>query len=146
MPEPITLRPARPEDLPALEEVYTASRRLAFWWEPPALFQPGDFAPDTKGEWVAVALLGGAVSGFLSLWVPERFVHHLYVAPEAQGHGLGRALLDYTCTIHGPGVLRLKCLVQNLPALAFYARLGFVEDGTRGTSERGPWVGLARHP
>lgn len=64
-------------------------------------------------------------------------VYQLVVTEEAQGTGLGRALiqaLERECQDRGQQLLRLKCPVD-LPANGFYARIGFqrmrVEDGMR---------------
>ncbi|CAJ5759251.1 acetyltransferase [Burkholderia pseudomallei] len=66
------------------------------------------------------------IVGFVSVWEPERFVHHLYVAGTRLREGIGAALLRAL-----PGWpaarYRLKCLVRNERALAFYRAHGFVE-------------------
>ena len=61
-------------------------------------------------------------------WVePRRFalVQDLAVATEAQGKGVGRALLDRVHEDSGCDVVELAVLSANEPALRFYERLGF---------------------
>ena len=52
-------------------------------------------------------------------------VHALYVAPDRQGRGIGRALLTEAKT--RTGMLDLWVLAGNLPARAFYLAQGFRE-------------------
>ncbi len=60
-------------------------------------------------------------------------VHSLYVAPAAQGRGVGRALLA-TATAsmidRGTREARLWVFAANAPSRAFYAGLGWQPDGT----------------
>jgi ribosomal protein S18 acetylase RimI-like enzyme len=70
------------------------------------------------------------IAGFLTLWEPDNFIHMLYILPAFQGSGAGRALLaalpDWPRRRY-----RLKCLVKNTRAIAFYRAIGFeiVGDG-----------------
>ena len=61
-------------------------------------------------------------------WIePRRFavVQDLAVAPDQQGKGVGRALLDRVQDESGCKVVELAVLSANASALAFYERLGF---------------------
>ena len=86
--------------------------------------------------WVAGA---GNFEGFIAF--RAGWVDHLYVRPEHQRHGVGRALLARAMEAHSP--LRLWTFQNNPPALAFYAAHGFREiertDGSRN-EEREPDV------
>lgn len=100
------------------------------------------FAAETEGEALFVAEKdgSGAVAGFVSLYRPESFVHHLYVEPGLRNRGIGRALLDHAVAIAG-GSASLKCQLGNPTALGFYRHLGWTEV-VAGTNEYGAWVTL----
>ena len=54
----------------------------------------------------------------------------LYVHPEAQGRGIGRALLDHVVTASdGASRLFLDVAPENARAIAFYERHGFAQVG-----------------
>jgi GNAT superfamily N-acetyltransferase len=96
------------------------------------------FAAETKGERVFVAEAAGKVSGFVSLYEPKSFVHHLYVEPALQGYGIGKALLAHAVA-HAGGSATLKCQLRNPQTLGFYRRPGW-RDGETGEGDAGPWV------
>jgi putative acetyltransferase len=64
----------------------------------------------------------GRITGFIS-FVGEN-VCALFVAPDMQGKGTGRALLEYAKTLKGK--LSLKVYIENKHALCFYRKSGFV--------------------
>jgi putative acetyltransferase len=64
----------------------------------------------------------GQLAGFISL--AGENVCALFVAPEMQGRGIGRALLEYAKTLKGR--LSLKAYRENESALRFYEKCGFV--------------------
>jgi putative acetyltransferase len=70
--------------------------------------------------WVYEA--AGQVVGFISL--VENEVGGIFVYPEWQGKGGGRALMDKAKEIHG--TLELEVFKENLKAHGFYERYGFV--------------------
>ncbi len=65
------------------------------------------------------------LAGFISL-VGER-VCALFVAPEMQGRGIGRALLEHAKILKGR--LSLRVYRENEHALSFYEKCGFVAVG-----------------
>lgn len=65
------------------------------------------------------------LAGFISL-VGER-VCALFVAPEMQGRGIGRALLEHAKILKGR--LSLRVYRENERALSFYEKCGFVAVG-----------------
>jgi ribosomal protein S18 acetylase RimI-like enzyme len=85
------------------------------------------FAKAVDGERIIVAVAtDGVVAGFLSLWLPDRFVHFLHVHADCRGRGVGRMLLEHARRqVSAP--LELKCLLSNTRALAFYRHLGWRE-------------------
>lgn len=61
-------------------------------------------------------------------------VYSLYVAPAAQGQGVGRALLEHdlaVMTAQGPRPVTLWVFERNVAARRLYVTLGFVPDGAR---------------
>jgi putative acetyltransferase len=69
----------------------------------------------------------GKVAGFISL--VEEKVCALFVAPEMQGKGIGRALLENVLALKGN--LTLKVYRENENALRFYEKCGFVAVGEK---------------
>lgn len=67
----------------------------------------------------------GKAAGFISL-VGEK-VCALFVAPEMQGKGIGRALLEHAMVLKGN--LSLKVYRENENALRFYEKRGFAAVG-----------------
>lgn len=75
----------------------------------------------------------GAVLGFMAQDAGE--IHMLFVAPDAQGRGVGTALLD-DATLRF-GVLYLEVNEQNPSARAFYRARSFEEVGRSDTDGQG---------
>ena len=80
----------------------------------------------------------GRVLGFAALTADE--LTHIYVEPDAHGHGIGGALID-RAKERRPGGFRLWVFQQNANARRFYERRGFdlvrETDGS-GNEERTP--------
>ncbi|HSK22468.1 MAG TPA: GNAT family N-acetyltransferase [Egicoccus sp.] len=75
-------------------------------------------------------------------WV-DRYPAHLHVdlLPEAQGHGVGRALVERFCQAveaRGACGVHLGVAAQNVQAQAFYRRIGFE---ALATTEGAVWFG-----
>ncbi|WP_088691182.1 MULTISPECIES: GNAT family N-acetyltransferase [unclassified Rhizobium] len=140
-----TIRPPRPSDLEILADIYLAVRRETFVWVDPLSFRHEDFQAHTQGEhlWLAEAP-NGETAGFMTLWPPDDFIHMLYVCKSWQGQGAGAALLaalpDWPHNKY-----RLKCLVKNGRANAFYRSKGFVATGS-GTSAEGDYEEMSFYP
>ncbi len=140
-----TIRSPRPSDLERLADIYLAVRRETFTWVNPGSFRHEDFRAHTQGEhlWLAEAPDGEA-AGFMTLWAPDDFIHMLYVGKSWQGQGAGAALLralpDWPHNKY-----RLKCLVKNSRAGAFYRSNGFVVTGS-GTSAEGDYEEMSFYP
>ena len=140
----IGIRRAEAKDSAALARIFVESRLETFYWQNPARFRLEDFEKETAGETVFVAEDGsGKILGFISVWEPERFVHHLYIAPDQQRRGIGKRLLESLSSwLSLP--YRLKCKVRNEAACAFYRKNDWVETG-RGTDEHGEYLVLGFH-
>ena len=132
----IILRDFRESDRQALRHLYRDTQIATFHWLPASSFTLGDFDASIRGEEVFVAELQGQIAGFASVWVPDRFIHSLFVDPAWQGRGVGKALLQRCVDRLGVPVT-LKCQQRNLRAIAFYQSQGWTivegaEDGLRG--------------
>lgn len=101
-----------------------------------------EFESETHEDDVLVAFLNGRIAGYIALYKPEWFVHHLYIDPKAQGAGIGTTLLTHTAELAMPNPLSLKCLLENKKALAFYRSFGFAETDESGSDEHGHWIKL----
>ena len=136
MAAPCDIRPYVPEDAPRLLAIWRAASEMAH-----PFFTAGQL--DAQERLVAdvylskaeiwVATRDGALIGFIGLL--DSFIGGLFVAPGAQGSGVGRALVDHALKLKG--ALELEVYARNLQAQAFYRRLGFVECGRRATDDNG---------
>lgn len=61
----------------------------------------------------------------LALQARDNYLDQLFVAPEYQGHGLGRRLLAFTRQ-RLPDEIWLRCVHENEKAWRWYEREGFV--------------------
>lgn len=128
-PQMYLIRPAKIGDECELAALLLRARRATFHWRDPESFTLGDFALETAGEqiWVAEAE-SGRLAGFISVWMPEHFIHHLYVHPDLQRSGLGTLLLNtMLSSVKAPW--SLKCAIKNVPAVAFYEKMGWTIVG-----------------
>jgi GNAT superfamily N-acetyltransferase len=123
-----TLRTVTAADAPRVAEIYLASRQTAMPW----LASPHT---DDETRWwhinilvpaatLVVAERGGDVLGFAD--PTDGWLKALYVAPSAQGTGVGSALFEYSTAIQPDG-FDLWVFQRNIRALDFYARHGCVE-------------------
>jgi ribosomal protein S18 acetylase RimI-like enzyme len=83
-----------------------------------------------------VAERAGAIVGFAALahrrWNRRTELRHLYVAPDARGRGIGRALVEaVVAAARAAGTRCVWLETSNLayPAIAFYRRVGFALCG-----------------
>lgn len=141
----LTIRPATAADMAAIAEVFIASRSAAIPYMPAPVHPPHEVHAFYAGleherpereAWVAEDQRG--VVAFAEVvydWLDAFYVH-----PDAQGEGIGSALLDLVKTLR-PAGFSLWVFESNIPARAFYARHGLVErertDGS-GNEERSP--------
>jgi len=111
-------------DRDALKHVYLESRSITFYWMRKSRFEWDDFEADTIGESIWVAEVDGVIAGFMGLWMPGNFVHHLYIDKSYHRMGIGKALLHKASEVCQVPIT-LKCLIQNKKAFNFYSSLGF---------------------
>jgi len=129
------LRLAGRDDVPTLM-LLVDGERLALGVVPRSTLLSGT----ERGE-IWVAETAGEVVGFCHVYRRRDgivTIYHLAVAPEARRQGVGRRLVEIAiadgrrCGAH---VLRARC-PEDLPANAFYERLGFVRAGTEAGKRR----------
>lgn len=144
-PASFEIRPFRPADRARCAEIYVAARLVAFPWVAADQCSVDDFVRDTVDEDLIVAEGRSdhgddRVVGFASIFRAGRFIHHLYIDPDRRRRGIGRALVrNAVASMRGPW--RLKCIVANEAAMAFYRSEGWVEEG-RGEDGLGPYATL----
>lgn len=125
-------------DLPALRELYLKVRKATFTWLDTSHYQLASFDTDTRGEQVLVAYVEDKVAGFISAYLPDNFIHHLYIDNEYHNLGIGATLLKAMIEKLGRPV-RLKCLKENKAGVAFYERNGFVQK-EKGVALEGVFI------
>lgn len=125
-------------DRPFLRTLYLAARRHNWTWLDGDDWQLEDFDAVILGETVLVAELDGHRVGFAAVLDNDNFLHSLYVDPNAQGQGVGSALLEKVQSrFSSTGAL--KCLQQNQAAMDFYLKHGWRREAV-GESEQGKYV------
>ncbi|MDK9736018.1 GNAT family N-acetyltransferase [Vibrio sp. D404a] len=107
----------------ATAQLYFESRVATFSFLDTGAYCLADFMKDTDGEETWIAMEQGKVIGFVSIWRPDNFIHHLFVSPKKLKQGIGVELLNHAKELCGS--LTLKCLVQNSNAIQFYLSQGF---------------------
>jgi ribosomal protein S18 acetylase RimI-like enzyme len=154
----VTVRPAEPDDAAAVTRLHIRTWQSAYAGIVPAgtlaaLDDQYDERVDRmRRRWseagapftTVVATLRAGPVGFASYGPYRREsgdldpadgeVLALYVHPDHQGQGAGRALLDNAVAAlraAGRPDIRLWVLEENHPSRTFYERYGFVADGTR---------------
>ena len=124
----IIIRGKRDSDLDALEAIFRMNRGPEIGWLNPE--RPDDcLAEQSEGEAVLLAEDGDQVIGFVSIWEPEHFIHHLYVHTDHQRRGVGGMLVRAVAE-RCPGDLTLKCVNANLQAMDFYRKTGWTVVST----------------
>lgn len=124
----VTVRHATADDAWRVADIHLTSRATAMPW----LARP--HTDDETRSWfrevliprgtVVVAEFDGAVLGFAN--PTDGWLHGLYVAPSAQGAGVGSALFEHSMVLQ-PNGFDLWVFQRNTRALDFYARYGCVE-------------------
>ncbi|MBC8120299.1 MAG: 2-amino-4-hydroxy-6-hydroxymethyldihydropteridine diphosphokinase [Gemmatimonadaceae bacterium] len=159
---PVDLRPFVATDMEALRELAA----LCWWstyrghlsdayieWFLQHAYSPDSLEHSTTQPgscfWVAEDMHGRLV-GFLQVMV-SRPAHILrfYVAPDAQGQGIGSALWWLTYDLLVREKVRcctLTVLRSNLKAIRFYERIGFRRVGTAGTDRYEYRLEVVREP
>ena len=137
----IELTRAGADDAPALARIHLRARAAAGAAFPPAVHADAELLPHLlagvlPSAEVWLARLDGEPAGYAVL-EGEDLLADLYVDPEAQGRGVGDALLAHART-RRPAGLTLSVFTSNTRAQSFYLCRGFeVVGGTSGDNEEG---------
>lgn len=128
MTDPLTFHALTAANVARVADIFLTSRRTAMPW----LAQP--HTDDETRLWhanvlllrgtVVVAERGGEVVGFAE--PAQGWLHALYVAPSAQGTGVGSALFEHAIALL-PNGFDLWVFQRNTRALDFYARYDCME-------------------
>jgi ribosomal protein S18 acetylase RimI-like enzyme len=136
----VDIRPARIEDDAALLAIDNETWTSAVSPTPIPTDRTSFFREDHGLEDYLVAEVDGVVSGYVSLHqdipIPShehvREINGLAVAPEAQGRGVGRELIEGAvaeATRQGATKVTLRVLGPNAGARRLYERCGFIVEG-----------------
>ncbi len=119
-----------------LEQVLPIERDLfgTEAWTPAQFWS--ELARIPESRWYVLARAGERIVGYAGVFLvgAEADVQTVAVAAEAQGHGIGRRLVEALAARArdaGASALHLEVRADNEPALALYDRLGFQVDGRR---------------
>jgi chorismate mutase/GNAT superfamily N-acetyltransferase len=144
----LVLRPGLHEDLPAVADIFLASRLAAVPAMPPMVGPVErarawvlDWDLARQELWVAEGAEG--LMGFAN--VEAQWLNGLYVAPDAARAGVGSALLDVVKGIRPDG-FALWVFESNTPARDFYRKHGLLDlERTDGSAnmERAPDIKMA---
>lgn len=124
------LRPSAPGEAAALAELWFES------WSSNGFEGPSDIREqlvervqrELAGRWeVTVAEANGRLLGFVALATAEQRLDQLFIAPDAQGRGVGSKLFGVAVQ-RFPNGFWLKTQTENLRACNFYERRGMVLD------------------
>ncbi|WP_369013788.1 GNAT family N-acetyltransferase [Flavobacterium anhuiense] len=134
----VVVEEAKNVNLPLLRTIFLKERQRTFTEQNTSEFKLEDFDKQTQGEYILSALIDDIPVGFISIWIPNNFIHHLYVDNAYQGKNIGTQLLKGAIQ-KTAFPITLKCLVSNTKAINFYLRKGFVEK-SRGQSGNGTYI------
>ena len=131
------IHPATPEDVAAIFDVRCSVRENHMSREELAVLS---ITPKTVREMITggdyivpVALIDGKIAGFAMARISEGYVFALFVRPEYEGKGLGRALMNEVesgLMEHGVTDARLHTgSEKGIRAPGFYRHFGWIESG-----------------
>ncbi|WHY88663.1 GNAT family N-acetyltransferase [Neobacillus novalis] len=133
------IRVANELDYPELRNVYLQSRSKTFFWENTEEMILEDFDKHTVGEHIILAEENNHILGFASLYLPDNFIHNLFVHPDFLGMGVGGQLLNASIEkMNRP--LKLKCVSKNQNAMKFYERNGWKKVVEEGNPNEKYWI------
>lgn len=133
----MSIEPKSDHDLPGLLDIFNLARKANASF-PDQIHSMDEFLSVIEGEEILVARMADDLAGFVSVWTPEKFLHHLYVSPLFQGRGIGKALVLETVRRFGLP-LSLKCIKANTEACRFYEQLGW-QVKEEGMGPEGPYL------
>lgn len=119
MKDNILVLETKQSDLEELREIFFTVRRNTFHWIAPEELKLSDFDESTKDELILAAFIKNKIVGFISIWVPDKFIHNLFVSQDFQDKGVGTALINEAIKRVGLP-LTLKCVKSNTKAFNYY--------------------------
>jgi len=131
----ITIRPVRPNEGLALDEIFCSSIRgltAPLYTEEMQEAWIGNSSPDRWTQRISeidfwVAEVDGQVAGFVSVDQPNRVLDHLFVHPAFSGQGAGASLMLFALEFaRSAGITQLE-LNGSLNAIPFYKAFGWIE-------------------
>ncbi|MEZ5503458.1 MAG: GNAT family N-acetyltransferase [Halioglobus sp.] len=117
------IEPSNKNDFPEMLAIFNFSRELNGSF-PKHTYSIDEFLAVVEGEEILVARIGDEVVGFVSIWKPDNFLHHLFVSPKYQRKGVGKALISESVSRFGLPMF-LKCIKENIEACRFYEQFGW---------------------
>ena len=130
------LRAYKSSDFDPVRTIYNESRAAERCFVQGPLGHHG-FAALIRQESIHIFESEGQPVGFVSIYLPENFIHHLYVLPDFQGSGIAGDLIAECRVLYGLP-LGLKCLVANEKACGFYEAHDWLRFAT-GTGRDGAY-------
>ena len=125
------------KDVSGLCDVFNKSRNSNSSF-PKHKYALDDFTAEIEGEEVLCCRINGELIGFSSVWVEDTFLHHLYVLPQYQNRGIGKALI-HECINRFGLPMSLKCLKSNTKSCCFYEGLGW-RPNNEALGPEGPYI------
>ena len=131
IPNDFRIREFRPDDFDAVTILWRIAREKSLPEFQRAkghfFYEDQDYFRDhvLKDEAVFVVESAGWPVAFMAM--RSDFIDHLYVHPDFQNRGIGKALLEYARRL-SPDHLWLYTLQINMNARAFYERNGFIAE------------------
>lgn len=140
----LEFRRAVPSDVDSIERIQVDAIRhgTGDHYQPEAIeawagaFNRDGFAEKVEDDEVWVAEDGGRTVGYASLDPSTYEIDSVYVAPEAAGRGIGRALMEHILEVARDHRLENVWLDASVNAIPFYERMGFVVTGEDGSRTR----------
>jgi phosphinothricin acetyltransferase len=145
----VTVEDMRPEDWPGVARIFEQGLDVGTFEETVPTWEDWDTAHLPVGRLVAYD--GGEIVGWAALAPVSRrdcyrgvVENSVYVAPEARGRGVGRALLEEQCRradAAGLWTIQAGILAGNDASVALHERCGFRLVGVREriAQKRGVW-------
>lgn len=138
------IRPAKPEDLPAMQAIERHAATAAHWT--PADYEKIFSAPELQADWRRIALViedQGRVEGFLVAQTVggEWELENVAIQPEARRRGHGTRLVGELLDLaraQGASAVFLEARASNAAARSLYEKWAFVESGRRPRYYRDP--------
>ncbi len=118
------IREENPSDIHRLEEIFLITRQ-AILRNGSKDFKIGDYIQSTADDQVFITEINGIISGFVSIYSQDNFIHNLFVAPQYQRQGFGSKLLLFAESYLSYPIT-LKVAIDNLKVCPFYEKYGYV--------------------